>query len=189
MKIIKSYECDSNMGPTHEELKEAMDIVNKKDCVVALIWHINGQEHKFYVRREMTMEEAEKKLYTALRYFLEGRFNGRGERILEEFQEKMRIAENQRTFVKLYVKKWTMCLSMARSENPQLEGRALKKSATDLFNKTCSSEEYVGYYINQYGDDALINWMDEHKNVAEIERTSKEKEIDRLLKELFQHVE
>ena len=63
MKLVKEYICDHEYGPSDEEIKESMEIVNAEDCIVKLKWFVpyNGW-HRLYIKKGMTFEECKGKL-------------------------------------------------------------------------------------------------------------------------------
>lgn len=182
MKIMKHYEC-GHTGPTYEELKEAVSIVNAEDCVAVLCWYCSGELNRFNVRCDMPMEKAEEKLYALLRTMYEGRFNGQGDKILKEFREKMDLATNRRYYLKLYHTKWDECYDRAKKEDPQADEDDIRYYATMTFEEEGNAEEVVGYYICYHGDDALKDWL---SNTKGTELSDQGKEVDRILKRLYQ---
>ena len=62
MKYVKEYLCDKRT-PSDEEIKECLEIVNKEDCILKLIWFYpyNGW-HKLFIKNGMTFEECKDKL-------------------------------------------------------------------------------------------------------------------------------
>ena len=62
MKYIKEYLCDKET-PSDEEIKECLEIVNKKDCIVKLTWFVryNGW-HNLLIKNGMTFEECKDKI-------------------------------------------------------------------------------------------------------------------------------
>lgn len=182
MKIMRFYECGHN-GPTYEELKEAVAIVNAEDCVVVLCWYCNGELNRFNVRCDMLMEKAEEKLFTLLRTVYEGRFNGHGDKILEEFKEKMGQAIDRRYYLNLYQTKWDECYDHAQKEDPQADEEDIRYYANMSFEEEANAEEVVGYYICYHGDDALKDWL---SNTEDIKLSIQDKEVDRILKRLYQ---
>ena len=62
MKYIKEYLCDKKIL-SDEEIRECLEIVNKEDCIVKLIWFYpyNGW-HNLLIKNGMTFEECKDKL-------------------------------------------------------------------------------------------------------------------------------
>ena len=62
MKYIKEYLCDDKT-PSNKEIIDCLDIVQKEDCVIKLIWFVpyNGR-HNLLIKNGMTFEECKDKL-------------------------------------------------------------------------------------------------------------------------------
>lgn len=58
MKYIKEYLCYARI-PSDEEIRECLEIVQKEDCVIRLIY--NGH-CKLHITSKMTFEECKSKL-------------------------------------------------------------------------------------------------------------------------------
>ena len=58
MKYIKEYLCDKRT-PSDEEIRECLEIVQKEDCVIRLIY--NGH-CKLHITNKMTFEECKSKV-------------------------------------------------------------------------------------------------------------------------------
>lgn len=58
MKYIKEYLCYARI-PSDEEIRECLEIVQKEDCVIRLIY--NGH-YKLHITSKMTFEECKSKV-------------------------------------------------------------------------------------------------------------------------------
>lgn len=92
--------------------------------------------------------------------------------------------KDKKYYVHMYKDKWNHCLEEAEkrvlvSDCPL---RLLTDIATEIFEETVNAEEVVGYYIYFHGNSALKVWM---SNTEGIKFTDQDREIDRILKELY----
>lgn len=84
-------------------------------------------------------------------------------------------------YVNKYFDKWNALYAKALMD----EADDPCGTATMEFEECCNTEEVVGYYLVYHKEFALQDWID---NTAGIEMTARDKEIDRILKDLFKEV-
>lgn len=91
----------------------------------------------------------------------------------------------ERRYIETFNKKWDICLKEAEKDIQENGGTAdiLSYVTTEIFEETANAEEVVGYYIMYHKDSALRDWIDNTKGIS---FTEQDKEVDRILKELYQ---
>lgn len=96
---------------------------------------------------------------------------------LMEFLKKN--TKDKQYYVEQYNQLWDECLKEAGEECSD-DVTAL---ATEIFEEKCGVDEVVGYYIVLHEDSALKDWKD---NIAGIELSEQDKEVDKILGELYE---
>ena len=87
-------------------------------------------------------------------------------------------------YMDIFNKKWDACLEEAEIDIKENDGNAdISDVATEIFEETANSEEVAGFYIIYHGDEALRDW---ERNTDGIVFSDKDKEVDRILRELYQ---
>ena len=87
-------------------------------------------------------------------------------------------------YMDIFNKKWDACLEEAEIDIKENDGNAdISDVATEIFEETANFEEVVGFYIIYHGDKALRDWK---RNTDGIVFSDKDKEVDRILRELYQ---
>ena len=87
-------------------------------------------------------------------------------------------------YMDIFNKKWDACLEEAEIDIKENGGNVdISDVATEIFEETANSEEVVGFYIIYHGDEALRDW---ERNTDGIVFSDKDKEVDRILRELYQ---
>lgn len=96
---------------------------------------------------------------------------------LMEFLKKN--TKDKQYYVEQYNQLWDECLKEAGEECSD-DVTAL---ATEVFEEKCGVDEVVGYYIVLHEDSALKDWKD---NITGIELSEQDKEVDKILRELYE---
>lgn len=91
---------------------------------------------------------------------------------------------NKKYYVNAFNKKWDDCLKQARKDIEENNGTfdIVTEIATEIFEETANAEEVVGYYIVYHNESALKDW---EVNTEGVNFTEQDKEIDRILRELY----
>lgn len=80
-------------------------------------------------------------------------------------------------YADLYTKKMNELVSKWK-DDPNYDGT----QATYEFEEVANTEEVVGYYVFNEGDNALKQWL---QNIEGIELTDQDKKVTEILKELY----
>lgn len=92
--------------------------------------------------------------------------------------------KDKKYYEEVWNKFWNECLQDAKAEfeKSDFDEDDIKNAATVIFEDTANAEQVVGYYIIYHKDDALQDWVD---NTKGIKLSEQDKEVDRILKELY----
>lgn len=87
-------------------------------------------------------------------------------------------------YTEIFNSAWNNCLREAEKDVKENGGTEdiITDVATDIFETTANAEEVVGYYIVYHKESALKDWSD---NIKGIELSEQDKQVDRILKELY----
>lgn len=86
-------------------------------------------------------------------------------------------------YKKRFMEKWDALYADAENN---AENNDPGYTATMEFEECCNADEVVGYYLVYHKDSTLKDWLD---NTADVKMTEQDKEVDRILKELFKEDE
>lgn len=86
-------------------------------------------------------------------------------------------------YTDIFNKKWNRCLQEAENDLKENDSNTdVTYVATELFEETANAEVVAGYYIMYHGESALKDWIN---NTKGIRFTKQDKEVDKILKELY----